>query len=440
MYTEVVANDFDPQNQDQDRDYTLRVLLVGIGITVVGFFAVGFETGRLAWVGLLWSLSLYAVGVFIGFLFSVTWVVESEAAAAGGTTSSLKYLPNTGLAQIADWLTKIIVGLTLVELQNIPPKILSLSTIIAASLGNGEAVKGLAYAMILFFPILGFLAMYLSTRLFLNQGIRKAEEHAALITYAARVAVYNPQASLQYPNRGVTEAAASTASDIAKVPLRKLSNLNDIVAWARAQSIRGASLPSAWKDAIKGFEKALKLEPDDPSLRLDYAIALFNDGAAPEPVIEQIDKGLRLADPTKEPELVSRLQGSLVMAYLYLPQPDGFTKAIHAAERLIASPLPKQAKIYFNAACAYGQKYGYLKKRDNSDPEDIERARAKVLEYTRQALDLDPSIVEALRRVSDPNYPNKWKDDTDLEALIDDPDFTALVWKNATPAQKPTQR
>ena len=407
----------------EDGDNTLPVLRVGIGITVVGFVAVGFETGTFAWIGLLWALSLYAVGVFVGFLFSVSRVVENAAAVSSATTSSLRYLPNTGLEQIADWLTKIIVGLTLVELQKIPPKILSLSIIIAASLGNSAGAKGLAYAMIIFFPIVGFLGMYLSTRLYLNQGIRKAEERAQQFANVTGDAVDNPEPSLEDPNRGNTGAVKSIASDIAIVPLDKLSNPSDIAAWARAQSVLGG-----WRGAIQGFRKAVALNPTDPKLRLDYAVALFNSGAPLDQVVEQIEAGINLVDPSKDPRLASLLQENLLMACLYMPAPKGFTKGIEVAENLINSLLPKRAQAYFYAACAYGQKYADLQKSANADPGLVAETRRKVIKYTRMAMHLDPSLRRAFRTVSDPNAPNKAKQDNDLEALFDDPEFRAIVW------------
>ncbi len=418
---------------DPDADDTLFVVLsIGLGITIVGFGAVLFQTWNSAWIGLLWALSLYALGVFVGFLFSVSRVVENTAA-AGNVTSPLRYLPNTGLEQIADWLTKIIVGLSLVELKKIPSVILSFSAVISASLGNGDGTKGLAYAMVVFFPIVGFLGMYLSTRLYLNQGMRKADDREQQIGNAAGAAVNNSNTSLMNPNLGVTEAVSDTASDIVRIPLEKLNTAGDIAAWSRAQSVL-----RDWPLAVQGFKKAVALNPLDPKLRLDYAVALFNNEGRSERVSQQIvdelEVGLKLVDASKEPELASRLQENLVLASLYMPPPESFRKAIVVVDQLVHSPLPKRATTYFYAACAYGQKFAYLGKESSStDPHDLATARQKVLDYTRKALDLDPSLLRAFQRVSDPNYPNKVKRDNDLEAFDDDMEFRSIVPKYGPP-------
>jgi hypothetical protein len=430
-----VRHAFNAQGPKDPDDDSPLVIAAGLIVTCVGFVAVLCQTWGFACLGLLWALALYAMGVFIGFLFGITRVVENTAA-AGGTTSPLRYLPNTGVEQIADWLTKIIVGLTLVELRKIPPAIASFSAIIAMSLGNSDRTRGLAYAMVLFFPIMGFLGMYLSTRLYLNQGIRRADDRVQQISTAAGAAVEVKDTGLLNPNKGVTAKMKETAEDIIDVPLDKLSDPDDIAAWARAQSILGK-----WPAAIKGFAKAIEAKKLDPKLRLDYAVALFNNEGASETVSEeivhQLEAGLDLVDPKKDPDLASRLQENLVLASLYLPKPESFTEAISLVDKLIDSPLPKRATTYFYAACAYGQKYGYFLGKDTSaaNSREVKQARSRVLSYTRKALELDPSLLPKFQRVSDPDYPDKVKADSDLEAFDNDADFRKLVPK--APPQKP---
>ena len=102
---------------------------------------------------LLWSVACLATGGFVGFLFGIPKVAQPDA--SGSTSPGLpagspftgpspnaaagyRLLVNTNLTDISDWLTKIIVGLTLIELQKIPQNLNSASLFIADSLGGME--------------------------------------------------------------------------------------------------------------------------------------------------------------------------------------------------------------------------------------------------------------------------------------------------------------
>ena len=53
----------------------------------------------------------------MGFLFGVPWATQQITREREGTIRGQhSYLPNTNLEQISDWLTKIIVGVGLVEI------------------------------------------------------------------------------------------------------------------------------------------------------------------------------------------------------------------------------------------------------------------------------------------------------------------------------------
>jgi hypothetical protein len=80
---------------------------------------------------------------------------------------------NTNLEEISDWLTKIIVGVSLVELQKAQVKLQGTAEFIAESLG-GHAQTSFAYGLMVYFSIAGFLGSYLLTRLYLQRAFREA--------------------------------------------------------------------------------------------------------------------------------------------------------------------------------------------------------------------------------------------------------------------------
>jgi hypothetical protein len=96
---------------------------------------------------------------------------------------------NTNLEQISDWLTKILVGVGLVELGQIAAKGAELVAFVAPSLdGNKSAALGL----LIFFSVAGFLLGYLATRLRLGLPLDVQANRRVLSDALALYAKYGP--------------------------------------------------------------------------------------------------------------------------------------------------------------------------------------------------------------------------------------------------------
>ncbi len=98
--------------------WPLAIVIAGIGACFAGA-----AVSRTYWdfFGLLLILSLASllVGVLFGFLFGIPRLNRNyDPRGDGGRTT--KYMPNTNLEDVSDWLTKIIIGVTLTQLTNIP--------------------------------------------------------------------------------------------------------------------------------------------------------------------------------------------------------------------------------------------------------------------------------------------------------------------------------
>jgi hypothetical protein len=81
---------------------------------------------------------------------------------------------NTNLEQISDWLTKIIVGVSLVNSDKIGAAMVRTAEQISLSLGGGAERKALALALMVYFGVVGLLGGYLLTRLFLQRAFDSA--------------------------------------------------------------------------------------------------------------------------------------------------------------------------------------------------------------------------------------------------------------------------
>jgi hypothetical protein len=165
----------------QGQSGTLRVL-VGLGIPagIALVVCALVEGGTVLAFGLLTATAAFAAGAFLGFLFGIPRSVAAQQADASTAASSPHFAPNTNLEQISDWLTKILVGVGLVQVHQVGAAVSDLADGIAPGLGqHGNAV---ATTLMISFSITGFVSAYLFTRL----RLQSAFELAAAIKQAVK--------------------------------------------------------------------------------------------------------------------------------------------------------------------------------------------------------------------------------------------------------------
>ena len=157
------------------------LFVIGIGVLVVWV-----QGGSDRWIALLWALGCLAVGALAGFVFGIPRVQQDEPvnqpadAAAPARVEPLthrKYrlLANTNLEQISDWLTKIIVGVGLVESKQIPGYLGRVSRYVGRGIRPTTGGDVFALAVTLHFAVWGFICAYLMTRVYLTGTFFRAE-------------------------------------------------------------------------------------------------------------------------------------------------------------------------------------------------------------------------------------------------------------------------
>ena len=152
--------DFNPFSLKHYPPGTRKIANFGLVLFLVGLAVAGF------WEPNHWPLSVLLGGAFmaigwaIGFIFGVP------------RTASIDKTSNTNLEQISDWLTKVLVGVGLTQLQQIPAKLGVLTDYISRAYNSNDHTSSesnvFALAMVLYFFALGFLTGYLLTRLALQ--------------------------------------------------------------------------------------------------------------------------------------------------------------------------------------------------------------------------------------------------------------------------------
>jgi len=140
---------------------------LGIGLLVGAVAIALFSSGDKHLVGaslILCGASIFS-GILLGFLFGIPKTsrrkVDSTSNAALVDTD---YQPNTNLEDISDWLTKMLVGIGLVELKNVPSYVDSIAGYWQGCFG-ATCPRAYASGLIVFMSIMGFLLGYLWTRL-----------------------------------------------------------------------------------------------------------------------------------------------------------------------------------------------------------------------------------------------------------------------------------
>jgi len=163
---------------------TLTLSIV-VGFIVVWAYGSGQQQFNLG-IAFLLSGGCVMLGGLLGFLFGIPRALQlREKPDTAGQDQKDEganrpaYRANTNLEEVSDWLTKILVGVGLTQLNAIPSKVVAFGVYFGKPLG-GDDVTGerFAAAVLLYFSVTGFLLGYLWTRLFLGSALARADEDA----------------------------------------------------------------------------------------------------------------------------------------------------------------------------------------------------------------------------------------------------------------------
>jgi tetratricopeptide (TPR) repeat protein len=407
------------------------VLLVSIALAILAVLGLVFvvieQWKDKPFVALLWSFACFAIGALIGFLFGIPKVLQGDfnARDANASTAVVKksgaveynLRVNTNLEQISDWLTKIFVGLGLVQLQRVPEHLNRASEFIAFGLGSGT--KFFAAALIVYFLILGFLGFYLLTRLYLAGALGRADRIA--ISQTDIEEVERIEIPLEVHRRTLSSEATQAAKKIASVPFEQLSTPEDIAIWAKAQLSLGN-----YEEAIKGYSKLMSHLPHDVKLHIEYATALFYNNERSK-AWEQLLQAYKRITPSIDKDLKKNIYRGLTFQSLYRTPPDSFEDAIKYGEEYVrdGQNIPNGA-IWTNLAAAYGQKTSWLLTH-TLDPEILKETRSHALHAINQALDFGGRWKSRLRELLQHDYHGKDPEENDLEVFEDDEEFRKLL-------------
>lgn len=234
----------------------LPLILTG----VLAAFWVGWKANAVGPV-MLWVFASFVAGGTAGFLFGIpkagisskVATVHSSSTNATATRtpdrtfasneagSELRARPNTNLEEVSDWLTKILVGLTLVHLEKLQEEVHRISLNAAASIQQHPTASAIsaATALVVGFALIGFLSIYLYMRLFVQGAIVRSDEqmhqYRSAVARAEQIGQYEPEANPEDPvavipspasliaAQDVADAAPPNQPDLVLQPLRELA-------------------------------------------------------------------------------------------------------------------------------------------------------------------------------------------------------------------------
>lgn len=177
----------------------LRINLVLCVFAILGYALTQSSWGttfRTASLGLLLASASFLVGALLGFLFGIPGTLQSNAtpapaapAAAGAGAETAEddepapaarvrepaYRSNTSLEQISDWLTKILVGLSLTQWDELRDGFQKMVEYAAPAFGPSQFREVFVGGTIVLAAICGFFASYLPTRLFLWLALTESD-------------------------------------------------------------------------------------------------------------------------------------------------------------------------------------------------------------------------------------------------------------------------
>lgn len=168
----------------------------------LGIAVASYQTALAQATALLIAFAAAAAGLALGFLLGLPPGPPEPG------TAEPRNAGETHLETIADWLTKVLVGAGLVQLQNIPSALRDMAMVAQEP---GRAYLAPAVSLLVGFGVWGFFCGYLATRLFLNSAFRQVDGEAAASDETAHVAKPGAPAAVIVPAAEVQHTGGALA-------------------------------------------------------------------------------------------------------------------------------------------------------------------------------------------------------------------------------------
>ena len=152
--------------------FIISLSFINLNDSKARMFAMLYAIGN----AMLIAGAFYGAGGLTGFLFGIPKIIQANH---GAENADSGVVHNDNLVQISDWLTKIIVGVGLTQLYNIPHSLYRIGEKLGTSILGYDPKNSLgtnvSVAIILYFSILGFMMVYIWTRLYFFHILKRGD-------------------------------------------------------------------------------------------------------------------------------------------------------------------------------------------------------------------------------------------------------------------------
>jgi hypothetical protein len=160
--------------------------MVGIGLASLLFPAAAeaiegnySQALSIVGVGLFLAGAATAAGSMLGFLFGVPRASPGrDPDGIPNSGDEPAYIPNTNLETISDWLTKVIVGVGLVQVREVVAWIDQVGRVAGSAMGDTEFMRVIATALLVHNLLMGFFQGFLVAYIYLPKVFAAARQSA----------------------------------------------------------------------------------------------------------------------------------------------------------------------------------------------------------------------------------------------------------------------
>lgn len=175
----------EPKEISSNNIWLIIVFAIILGFVLIGFVSYKGKDYLITFgAAMLTGCACFGLGAMGGFLFGIPRIMSSTSNQTPVKAVSGTVMHNDNLVQISDWITKIIVGVGLTQLNEIPGILQQIGKFLAPCFyytNNGKIIQTpemkefasmITICVVLYFIILGFMACYLWTRFHFSEMLK----------------------------------------------------------------------------------------------------------------------------------------------------------------------------------------------------------------------------------------------------------------------------
>jgi len=169
------ATQYEKQEENKGKSIFYITFMLGMGVLIICLYSIALGTEKFLSVlsiSAIIALTSTIVGAFIGFIFGIPRTPAAK--------DSENIAANTNLEEISDWITKIIVGVSLVQLNQLSGGIVEIGNTLSRGMGNHPSSFVFSVSTMIFYFVGGFFLGYLWSRIYLPKILRASLEEGRL--------------------------------------------------------------------------------------------------------------------------------------------------------------------------------------------------------------------------------------------------------------------